>query len=119
AFYSALAQEATDQDYLSLYFLRLDGRPVAFHYGLTYGPRYYLLKPAYDETYKECSPGHLLLDEVLTDCIARGLTEFDFLGPDMIWKRDWADQARHHTWLFIFRKSPYGQALRTLKFRWC
>jgi CelD/BcsL family acetyltransferase involved in cellulose biosynthesis len=103
---------------LSLYFLRLDGRAVAFHYGLTHGGRYLLLKPGYDEALKECSPGQLLMDEVLKDCISRGLPEFDFLGPDMVWKRDWTDRARVHTWLYVFRDSRLGRGLRDAKFKW-
>jgi CelD/BcsL family acetyltransferase involved in cellulose biosynthesis len=117
-FYSALAHQAAAAGQLALYFLRLEGRAVAWQYGLAQGGRYYLLKPAYDEAYKECSPGHLLMDEVLQDCIARGLHEFDFLGPDMEWKREWAEAARRHHWLFVFRNSPYGQALCAVKFKW-
>lgn len=117
-FYLELAREASAGGYLSLYFLRLDGQPVAFHYGLTYGDAYYLLKPAYAEAQKECSPGQLLMFEVLKDCIERGLREFDFLGPDMPWKRDWTSQTREHDWIFIFNKSPYGRLLHKYKFVW-
>ncbi|HEX9991118.1 MAG TPA: GNAT family N-acetyltransferase [Chloroflexia bacterium] len=116
-FYTELARTASYGDHLALYFLRLDGKPIAFHYGLEYGRRYYLLKPAYDEAYRECSPGQLLMDEVLKDCVARGFEEFDFLGPDMTWKRDWTEHVRPHTWLFIFRDSPYGRLLHKAKFK--
>jgi len=117
-FYSELARDAAHAGRLSLYFLRLNGRAVAFQYGLTHAGRYLLLKPGYDETLKECSPGQLLMDEVLKDCLARGLREFDFLGPDMVWKRDWTDQTRVHTWLFMFRNSSKGRALCTARFHW-
>ncbi|HZA51944.1 MAG TPA: GNAT family N-acetyltransferase, partial [Myxococcaceae bacterium] len=117
-FYSELARTAADLGALALYFLRLDGRAVAFHYALQYGGRYLLLKPAYDEAIKECSPGQLLMDEVLKACVERGLSEFDFLGPDMVWKRDWTDRVRPHHWLFIFRESVLGRALQETKFRW-
>ncbi|HYP40174.1 MAG TPA: GNAT family N-acetyltransferase [Chloroflexia bacterium] len=116
-FYTELARTASYGDHLALYFLRLDGKPVAFHYGLEYGRRYYLLKPAYDEAYRECSPGQLLMDEVLRDCVARGFDEFDFLGPDMTWKRDWTGHVRPHTWLFVFRDSAYGRLLHKTKFK--
>ncbi len=116
-FYTDLAQIASDAGYLSLYLLRLNGRPIAFQYGLAYGDRYYLLKPAYDETLKECSPGQLLMSWVLNDCIKRGLSEFDFLGPDMPWKREWADRTRRHDWLFVFSPSPFGRALQSYKFK--
>lgn len=117
-FYSELARFAARDGSLALYYLRVDGRPVAFQYGLGYGATYYLLKPGYDESVKECSPGQLLMDEVVRECIADGLTEFDFLGPDMPWKRDWASESRQHTRLYIFRDSPYGHFLHNYKFRW-
>lgn len=117
-FYSDLAHEAAHNGDLSLYFLRLDNELVAFHYGLTHNHTYYLLKTAYNEAYKEFRAGQLLMHEVLQDCISRGLSEFDFLGPDMPWKREWAACARSHKWLFIFRDAPYGRLLRYAKFPW-
>ncbi|MFP2957915.1 GNAT family N-acetyltransferase [Myxococcus sp. 1LA] len=117
-FYTELARDAAYRQRLALYFLRLDGRPVAFHYGLEYGGRYFLLKPGYDEGLRECSPGQLLVDEVIGSCIDRGLHEFDFLGPDMVWKRDWTNEVRRHTWLYVFNDSPFGRALCAAKFQW-
>ena len=117
-FYSELARTAAYTGRLALYYLRLDGRAVAFHYALEYGGRYFLLKPGYDESPGYCSPGQLLMEDVLRDCLARGLREFDFLGPDMTWKRDWTDQTRRHTWLYIFNDTTLGRALCAAKFRW-
>jgi CelD/BcsL family acetyltransferase involved in cellulose biosynthesis len=117
-FYSELARAAAYDGRLALYFLRLDGRAVAFQFSLEYGGRYFLLKPGYDETLGECSPGQLLMEDVLRDCIGRGLREFDFLGPDMTWKRDWTDKVRRHTWLYVFNDTGLGRALCAAKFRW-
>lgn len=117
-FYTELARTASHLGALSLYYLRVDGRAVAFHYGLTFGGRYLLLKPGYDEALKECSPGQLMMEEVLKDLSGKGLAEFDFLGPDMVWKRDWTDRVRAHTWLFIFRRTSKGRLLRAAKFEW-
>jgi CelD/BcsL family acetyltransferase involved in cellulose biosynthesis len=117
-FYSELARTAAYQNSLVLYFLRLDGKAVGFHYALAHDRRYFLLKPGFEEALKECSPGQLLVDEVLADCVQRGDREFDFLGPDMTWKRDWTDRVRVHTWLYVFRDNTLGQALCTAKFRW-
>jgi CelD/BcsL family acetyltransferase involved in cellulose biosynthesis len=117
-FYSELAREAGYAGRLALYYLRLDGRAVAFQYALEYGGRYFLLKPGYDESLSDCSPGQLLMEEVLRDCMTRGLREFDFLGPDMVWKRDWTDKVRRHTWLYIFNDTTFGRALCAAKFRW-
>src|SRR5258708_4590427 len=117
-FYSELARAASYAGELSMYFLRLDGRAIAFHYGLVKDNRYFLLKPAYAEDLSECSPGQLLVEEALQDCIAPGLEELDFLGPDMPWKRDWTQLTRVHHWLFVFRDHALGRALRRAKFDW-
>lgn len=117
-FYSELALTASARGALVLWFLRLDGRAVAMHYALEHAGRYLLLKPAYDEAHGECSPGQLLMNEVLKACIERGLAEFDFLGPEMPWERDWSDQTRSHHWLFLFRADWKGRALREAKFDW-
>lgn len=117
-FYSELARTAAYAGRLALYYMRLDGRAVAFQYALEYGGRYFLLKPGYDETLGDCSPGQLLMEDVLRDCMKRGLREFDFLGPDMVWKRDWTDAVRRHTWLYVFNDTALGRAMCAAKFRW-
>ncbi|HVE82639.1 MAG TPA: GNAT family N-acetyltransferase [Myxococcales bacterium] len=117
-FYTELARWASREGALSLRFLQVGGRPVAFHYALTAGDGYFLLKPGYDESLHDCSPGQLLMEDALKDCVAQGLRELDFLGPDMVWKRDWTDRTRVHTWLFAFRDSRLGRALCRAKFRW-
>ena len=116
-FYTELARTAAAAGRLALYFLLLDDRPIAFHYTLTCGTTCAVLKTGYDETHREVGPGQLLTAAALEDCLTRGLAEFDFLGPDMPWKRDWTDRVRPHTWLYLFRPTPYGRALHALKFR--
>jgi len=115
-FYTALARQARSEGRLRLQFLRLDGKAIAFQYALQDGARYLLLKPTYDEAHGEVAPGHLLMEEVLQDCIARGLRQFDFLGPDMPWKSDWSKKGRPHDWLYLFR-GPRGHLVHGLKFR--
>ncbi len=116
-FYTALARVAAEQRSLALYFLRAGGRAVAFHFGLQMGGRYFLLKPGYDEALGECSPGQLLVDEVLRDLSRRGAREFDFLGPRMTWKLDWTRRLRSHCWLFVLRPTLKGRALFAARFR--
>lgn len=115
-FYTDLAHATAALGYLSLYALYLNERMVAFQYGLEYQGVYSLLKVGYDESLSACSPGQLLVEEVLKDNVRRGLREFDFLGPSMAWKRDWTDRVRPHKWLFVFRKSPFGWVLGQAKF---
>ncbi len=118
AFYLGLAREAASQGELVLYFLRLDGRPVAFQFGLVRGDTYFVPKLAYDEGHADCSPGQLLMEEVLRDCCRRGLAEFDFLGPSMPWKLEWTDRVRVHHTLQIYGRTSRGRALHALTSRW-
>lgn len=121
-FYQEIGRAAAQRNYLSLYFLKLNNRTIAFQYGLTYAGSYSLLKNGYDETYKNCSPGHILQAEVLRDCISAKLTKFDFLGdstgPHMEWKMYWSNSIQRHQWIFIFRDSSIGQTLCKAKFNW-
>ncbi|CAM3526289.1 GNAT family N-acetyltransferase [Corallococcus sp. ZKHCc1 1396] len=117
-FYTSLARMAADRGWLGLYFLRLDSRPIAFQYGLEYGDRYLAMKPGYDESLGEVSPGHLLTESLIQDFIGKGLKELDLLGDDAPYKREWTREVRQHHWLFIYRDTLVGQALQRSKFRW-
>ena len=118
AFYSDLADVAAKAGWLGLYFLRLDTQAVAFQYGLEYGGRYLAMKPGYDERFAEVSPGQLLTEGLIQDCIGRGVTELDLLGDDAPFKREWTDTVRPHHWLFIYRNSLRGRTMYRAKFRW-
>jgi CelD/BcsL family acetyltransferase involved in cellulose biosynthesis len=117
AFYTEVASVAAEQGWLSMRALRLEGRPAAIHFGLTYRGTYYLPKAAYDESLGHCSPGQLLMREVLAECEGRRLSAFDFLGPSMAWKRDWAALHRPHDWLYLYRPSALGALLHTMRHR--
>lgn len=117
AFYRGLARAGAREGWLAVRALELDGRPVAMHLGLRWRGVYALPKPAYDEARAACSPGQLLLREVLAECEAGGLAELDFLGPDMPWKRDWAPAYRPHDWLYVYRPGISGRALHAVKHR--
>jgi len=116
-FYDEAAGAAAAFGYFSLYVLECGGHPVAIHYGLTHRGRYFVPKLAYDENYKECAPGHLIVHEILRDAVERGLTEFDFLGPWMEWKAEWTSEVRPHAWCYVFRQGLFGRALHATKFR--
>lgn len=115
-FYAEVARNEAMAGRLALYFLRLDGRPIAFQYGLCDGTTYWLPKTAYDEDLRDCSPGQLLTEAVLQECAARGVRELDFLGPGMPWKHDWTGASRGHHWLYVFNDTPRARALDRIKF---
>jgi CelD/BcsL family acetyltransferase involved in cellulose biosynthesis len=115
-FFTELAEAAARAGYLSLYFLELNGLPIAAHFGFALGQRYYTLKCAFDERYRACAPGHLIVNAILQDCARRSLLDLE-LGPTSEWKSKWTSQSHPLTFLYIFRKSAYGRLLHSARFK--
>jgi CelD/BcsL family acetyltransferase involved in cellulose biosynthesis len=116
-FYAAVVRDAAARGTLAIRALTIDGRAVAVHLGIVHRGVFFLPKTAYDERLASVSPGQLLQREVLAECEARGLAAFDFLGPDMPWKRDWEPEHAPHDWLYVYRPSLAGVVLHALKHR--
>ena len=82
--------------------LLLDGKPIATHWGMQSGDTFYWLVPGYDETWAKLSPGRVLMEALLRDCIEQKLSVFDFTAGDEAYKFQWADE---HLKLYSLRES--------------
>lgn len=116
-FYSEWAETAAANGWLRLSTLEVDGRPVAFDFSTVYGGRYFDLKMGYDPTWGRHSVGQLLKAEILRRCFETDTLEYDFLGPSMRAKDDWAPRKRAHHWHYIYGNTPWGHALHWMKFK--
>ncbi|MGC2695077.1 MAG: GNAT family N-acetyltransferase [Candidatus Angelobacter sp.] len=114
-FYTAVAEAAAAQGYLSLDFLELSGKPIAAHFGFNFQGRYLLAKAGYDEAYRRYGPGQLLVNEILNETPQRGLREFDFVGPATWDESRWASARRTNYRVFIFRRGWYGALLHAVR----
>lgn len=83
-FYDELARATVATGALRLWFLRLDGRPLAFCYDIVGGRTQYHLKGGFDEEFAEHSPGILLRLRIVERlCADPGIDRYDLLGrPD-------------------------------------
>jgi CelD/BcsL family acetyltransferase involved in cellulose biosynthesis len=115
-FYTRLARREADLGQLRLSFLRVAGERIAFAYLLQSRKKLYAAKIGYDPRYHAYSPGNMLLNLILQDACARGVTEYDLLGGDDEWKFEWTKQTRGHRWLFLFRSRFRPRILHCLKF---
>jgi CelD/BcsL family acetyltransferase involved in cellulose biosynthesis len=116
-FYNEVARSASQFGYFSLYLLEMNDAVVAGHFGLRYRGKYYSPKVAYDENYATYGPGHIIVDGILRDILSEGFNEFDFLGPWMKWKAEWARDSRAHSFCYIFRPGVVGHALYSMRLR--
>jgi CelD/BcsL family acetyltransferase involved in cellulose biosynthesis len=107
-FYHALARSFARRGRLTLAFLRARGRRIAFHFALENERTYFLLKPGFDPEFAPYGPGQLLVLLAGADAARRGLVEFDFLGWDMDWKREWTDCGRAHVGIHVYRANLRG-----------
>jgi CelD/BcsL family acetyltransferase involved in cellulose biosynthesis len=114
--YAQLARVYQREGKLALYFLTVGGVRKAFHFALIEDGVYYLFKPGYDPALASYGLGHLLVDAVARDLIARGVRELDFLGDEMPWKREWTGESRAHAWRYVFSDGARGRALHAWKF---
>ncbi len=81
-FYSEVAEWAAARGWLRLSFLRLDGMPIAFAYGLEHDGVYWDLKLGFDPGYARFGPGVLLMEERIRHAFTTPLKRFEFLGGD-------------------------------------
>jgi CelD/BcsL family acetyltransferase involved in cellulose biosynthesis len=107
-FYRLVAAWAAERGSLRLAFLRLDGRPIAFHFTIEEGGSAYQLKGGYDPEFRELAPGQLLVEDMLRWAFERGLRTYEFLGADEAFKLDWTASLRERIALHAFPRSPVG-----------
>ena len=74
--------------------MRIAGRPVAMQLAVERANRLWLLKIGYDEEFARCSPGQLLMLEVMRHAAHDGLAAVEFLGSEAPWTRAWTRHER-------------------------
>jgi CelD/BcsL family acetyltransferase involved in cellulose biosynthesis len=115
-FYDEIAGSAAQFGYFSLYLLASNGRLLAAHFALTSKTCCYSPKVAYDETFKQFAPGHLIMAEILQDCAARGIQGFDITGSNDDWKMKWTNETRAVNHHYVF-KGAIGNLAHAVRFR--
>lgn len=105
-FYRSIARALHERGELAPSSLWVDGRMVAFDLAFVHDGRYYLLKTAYDEDFREHGPGLSLRLSVIERCFDMGLQAHEFLGLDMPWKRLFSTDEREHRVLRAYGLRP-------------
>jgi CelD/BcsL family acetyltransferase involved in cellulose biosynthesis len=93
---------------LRLSFLRINEELVAVQYAIESARSYWLLNVGYDEEYRHCSPGNLLLEESIEDAGRNGLLRYNLLGKEEPWTRRWTTSAQDCLVLAAYRLNSHG-----------
>lgn len=108
-FYRDVARWARDEGWLSLAFLRLDGRAIAFDLCLEACGAVYVLKGGFDPGYRKFGPGTILTHDSLERAFRTGATSYELLGKEDPYKLRWTDTTRERVRLQAFSRSPAGR----------
>ncbi len=111
AFFKTYAAAAAAQGIFRILFMRIGGKTAAMQIAVEFGRALWLLKIGYDETFKRCSPGQLLMLEALRYAADRGLTSVEFLGHVEPWTRLWTEHSRDCISLKAYPASISGMAV--------
>ena len=110
------ARTVAAQDALLIYELKLDGKVIAISINIMYEQRTVFWKTSFDKTYARFSPGNLVIQEFLGDCIRNGSSELDMLSPATDYKKGWASGEREHAAFYVFQRGIIGELLWRWKF---
>jgi CelD/BcsL family acetyltransferase involved in cellulose biosynthesis len=91
SFHHATTQALAQLDVPRIVTLKIDGRPVAFHYYLVLEGRMYVHRIAFDPAYGRFSPGLINTLDAIETAAAEGATRVEFLGGAERYKLELAD----------------------------
>lgn len=109
-FYRRVAEWAVGRGWLRLAFLHVEGRRVAFDFGIEAGGRFYVPKGGFDVEYRKLGPGQLLTYAGIRRAFELGLESYELLGQQDEYKRQWASATRERLRLQVFPRRPAGSA---------
>jgi CelD/BcsL family acetyltransferase involved in cellulose biosynthesis len=105
-FYEQMVAQLMPTGHLLFTVARLDGRPIACHFGFDFGGRVFWYKPAFDPAFASRSPGTTLLEHLIRLMVDRGRWELDFTIGDEPFKQRYANAERQNRNFRVFRTAP-------------
>jgi CelD/BcsL family acetyltransferase involved in cellulose biosynthesis len=117
-FFSELSRRAAEHGWLSLWLLRLDGRPIAMEYQLRANGVAYALRADYDLAHAAASPGSSLNFEIARALFERGEVREYHMGPGLNdYKMRWASGTHETVRLHVYRPGFYPALLHLVETR--
>lgn len=113
-FHLDLARRFDERGWLRLYFLTLDGEPVATDYCYQYGQKMYCYLTGFNPQYSEYGVGNITALHSIGICIKSGLREYDMLRGEHSYKDSWASLTRRTIEFSAARWKPVSKAYQWL-----
>jgi CelD/BcsL family acetyltransferase involved in cellulose biosynthesis len=110
-FYRRFTAAACELGILRLCFLRIGGEAVAMQIAVQMADAFWLLKVGYDEKYRNCSPGNLLIWETIRYASSERLSTYEFIGLDEQWIHAFTDVVQPTLTIEVYPASILGGAV--------
>jgi len=107
SFFEAFTSQAAEGHYLYYAYMKIGDQVIAAQFFAIQYDRLWILKIAHDEKYAYCSPGTLLMREVIRFAFENNLSGVEFLGFSEPWLNKWATGYRSYV---DFAYSPLSLA---------
>lgn len=115
-FFRLLTQLASQQNWLWVWILKVDGIPIAMEFDLEFRGKIFALRADFDEDFKEYSPGSYLEYHIIKNAFESNLYEYS-TGPGVRdYKLHWTDQMRENANLYCCNKNLKGKYFWLLEF---
>ena len=108
SFIRRYASSSAESGQLRLFFLHLGDRPAAMAICIQYGNALWFIKIGYDENFKTCSPGMLLMMHAVKYGFEQGLSRIEFLGSYEPWLSVWTKNIRAYSMLLHYPPNIHG-----------
>jgi CelD/BcsL family acetyltransferase involved in cellulose biosynthesis len=105
-FYRELVNRLQPAGTLAFTRVRVNGKPLAFHFGFVHNQRYFWYKPSYAIEHRHHSPGTLMLRLLMLRALERGCKEFDFTIGHEAFKYRYSNTTRHNLCILVFPERP-------------
>ena len=101
-----------EKDWLGLYFLTVNNKPVAVNYALKYNKKLSCCSTGFDTEYYHYGVGNLLLLKIIEKCIKQSFTEYDFMKGEESYKSIWTKKYRANFGLILVNKRFSSRLLK-------
>lgn len=104
-FFRNYMKESAELGFLRLCYLRINDIVIAVQVVIEYANRLWLLKIGFDEKWSKCSPGIILMHEVIRYAFEKKLDSIEFLGSDEPWLHIWTEKYHDLISCLLYRSS--------------
>lgn len=104
-FFRTISEAFSGSGIMRFFTVFVDARSIASGIAIEYDQTLWILKIGYRSSYSRCSPGVLLMHEIVRYAHERGLKCIEFLGLDEPWLHMWSDTLRNYCTVRIY---PFG-----------